>query len=112
METLKFSYNWNNKLETKHFTTIRLSPRFQVGEIVGVELKGKRMNNAKCIGKQETRIYHLKEYECYLDTGYGVEQTKAILKRMYAGKDWERLPVYIYLFKSLGHKESPIDTLF
>jgi len=41
-DTIKFSYNWNNKLENKAFTTIRIHnpKKYIAGKAFNIELNG------------------------------------------------------------------------
>lgn len=89
-----------------------MSNRFRIGEVVEVVLKGKKINSAKCVDKKETKLGLLSTFECYLDTGYNVEQTKNILAKMYIDKDWDKTPVFIYLFQNIGEKEAESTKLF
>ena len=107
METLKFSYDWNKKLQTNYYTTIRLSPRFEVGEVVGVMCGKKRMNNAQCRAKKKILLKDIDVFTATLDTGYDLDTTKKILEQMYPGKDWHTQPIYLYLFMRLGFEKMP-----
>ena len=107
MQILNFSYNWNNKLDNKMFTTIRLSDRFIVGDVVQVYCKGKRLNNAQCVTKKIMLLSELDEFTASLDTGYDLKATKTILHKMYTDKNWDTQPIIIYLFKSLQPAKHP-----
>lgn len=88
---LKFSYNWNNKLHCKCFTTIRLSGKWQKGEIVNVFLK----DGSNWIDKGKGQIIDIKsfqtssinEYVARLDTGYSAAECKKIIQSMYKKPD-------------------------
>lgn len=99
MKDLEFSYNWNNKLDCKAFTTLRLSNRFYVGDEIIVKLKSVVKGRAKVIGKRYFGIDEINDYIGYLDTGYSGEETKDILKKMYPEADWRDKRVYFYLIK-------------
>lgn len=99
---LDFSTNWNGKLHTAIFHTLRRSGRFNVGDRVDVTLNGDLLGAAECIHKTRyADIQQVPDTVCYLDTGYNQAETENILARMYkddpAGK-----PIYGYLFKFLG----------
>lgn len=87
---IPFSFNWNNKLDCLAFTTIRIyNPHKHV--------KGYRV---KCILSKTKQFYgriaevkpflldKLNPYMAYLDTGYSVEECKALLLKMYPKIDF------------------------
>lgn len=97
--TLEFSTNWNGKLHTTVFHTLRRSARYEVGDTVEVYLEKKLLGAAQCITKTRyTDITHVPEAVCFLDTGYGQAETENILARMYK-EDPAGKPLYGYLFK-------------
>jgi hypothetical protein len=94
MEAIKFSYNWNNKLNNKAFTTIRLhNPnKYQQGKQYRIECKGELKGIAVL---HEIRVFttdKLNDFVTYLDTGYNVHDTIKLLKTMYKNSniDWNR----------------------
>ena len=93
MEKIKFSYNWNNKLTNKAFTTIRLHNRqkYRQGERYEIELNGKILGVAILQDIRQTILANLNNFITYLDTGYNVAETKSILQRMYKAKpiNWD-----------------------
>jgi hypothetical protein len=99
MKRIDFSYNWNNKLECKAFTTLRLSDRFNVGDKIEVYLKDKKLGDAAIIDKKLFSLDSINQYVSYLDTGYSVEECQNILKRMYKNIDWKKIKIYFYLIK-------------
>lgn len=54
---LKFSFNWNNKLDCNYYTTIRLSNslKWVIGETYEVYLSGRHIHNATIIGKKRAK---------------------------------------------------------
>jgi len=96
---LEFSTNWNGKLHTTVFHTLRRSARFEVGDRVEVYLEKKLLGVAECISKTRyADINAVPEPLCYLDTGYSRQETENILARMYK-EDPAGKPIYGYLFK-------------
>lgn len=87
---IKFSYNWNNKLDCNFFTTIRLyNPiKYQIGHIYDVSLKGEFKKQARLVEMKKIHHDQINAFIAGLDTGYSVEETKKILERMYKGKMW------------------------
>lgn len=84
-DTIKFSYNWNNKLENKAFTTIRIhNPKKYIsGKLFDIELNGISKGTALLKEKRTINPGQLNDFICYLDTGYNSRETLQILERMY-----------------------------
>ena len=99
MKELKFSYNWNNKLDCKVFTTLRLSSKYEVGDLVEVKLNSLYKFNAIIIGKKVIKMEKINDYIAYLDTGYDTDECRGILKKMYKDVDWTTQNLYYYLVK-------------
>ncbi len=99
MQKLTFTTNWNNKLNCDNFTTLRLSGRLNVGDLVEVVDRGVSKGMYKILDRRRLEnIEKINDWMARLDTGYPAEETKAIIKRMYKDiKDWDRQPIYYYL---------------
>lgn len=84
-DVINFSFNWNNKLDNKAFTTIRLhNPnKYRQGLIYRIELKGEFKGRAEMKIISTFRAGQLNEITCYLDTGYNKRETLGILQKMY-----------------------------
>ncbi len=107
METIKFTFNWNKKLETDNFTTIRLENpyKYKVGEVYNILQvdKGRTLDRGqgKIIELCTIKLHHLKKINCILDTGYGLNETKDIIYKMYPGKDWSKQELYYMLIRKV-----------
>jgi hypothetical protein len=107
MDTIKFTTNWNKKLETDNFTTIRLENpyKYKLGEVYEIkqEVRGQLVNRGKgkIIQLVRIKLHQLKEINCYLDTGYGLDATKDIIYKMYPGKDWTQQNLYYMLIQKV-----------
>ncbi|GHT02012.1 hypothetical protein AGMMS49525_04550 [Bacteroidia bacterium] len=92
METIRFSYNWNNKLTNAAFTTLRLhNPhKYQRGAKYMIECKGKILGVAVLHEIRTFKISDLNNFVTFLDTGYNVSETVKLLQTMYKNKvyDW------------------------
>ena len=119
--TIIFSYNWNNKLSGKAFTTIRLKNfRFREEETYEIYLrKGKEgfafLCHASIVAIRDFTLDDLSEYMALLDTGYYSRECKEIIRNMYSRYhlDWDRQLLSFILLKkseSVKHK-SAIETL-
>lgn len=88
-DVIRFSYNWNNKLSCKAFTTLRLdSPKYEAGKVYDIYLeeKGKELNylgRAKCVDKKTMYTTSINDFIAYLDTGYNADECRKIIARMY-----------------------------
>jgi len=84
-DLISFSFNWNNKLQNKAFSTIRIHnpKRHQIGKMYKIKLKGEALGTAVI---QEIRVLkadQLNNFICFLDTGYSRTDTLNILAKMY-----------------------------
>ena len=88
---LKFSFNWNNKLTNKAFTTIRIHnpKKYIINQEYNIEISGRATGTAILKAITTVKGSNLNEFICYLDTGYSKAETLIILKRMYKGIDVE-----------------------
>lgn len=91
-QNLEFTTNWNNKLNCKSFTTIRLhNPvKYCIGATFKVYLKGVYKGCAKVLDVKRFTIKDINNYVSYLDTGYSPDECRRIIKEMYKKKpiDW------------------------
>ena len=87
LPVIRFSFNWNNKLTNRAFTTLRIhNPgKYVVGQRYQVELKGQPKGTATLTQKRVIRLAELNDFICFLDTGYNRTETIGIIKRMYKG---------------------------
>ena len=101
MKTINFSYNWNNKLDCKAFTTLRLSNRnkYKIGETYAVNLKSKFIKNAQIIDIKTIWLHQINDYITYLDTGYNKEECINIIKKMYKSVDFTKTKMDFILIK-------------
>ncbi len=95
---IEFSYNWNNKLSSKCFTTFRIeNKKYKVGAIANIKLKRPKskeyqvLKKAEILDKKVTKLEHVNEWIARLDTGYSLEEFKKVIGNMY-GKDKEGKP--------------------
>ena len=88
MQTIDFSYNWNNKLNCKAFTTWRVHnpKKYYEGAIVDITLKDEHLFTAAIVKVRTLLLNQANEYISYLDTGYSVEEFQDIVLKMYGAK--------------------------
>ena len=101
MIELPFTTNWNRKLCCECFTTIRLSRKYNMGDVVMITLKGKERGLTAVIDKQEILLEHITNFLGYIDTGYSGEQTQDILRKMNKkyNINWNTQILYLYVLK-------------
>lgn len=87
---IPFSYNWNNKLDCKALTTIRIySPHNHVPDrAVLLNLKGVGKGTGKIKGVKKFYLADLNDYMAYIDTGYNKEECAKIIRTMYPTFDF------------------------
>lgn len=88
MNEIDFSYNWNNKLENKCFSTIRIynPKKYVLNQNYKILLNSKYLYDAKIVFEKGFYINQLSEPMSFLDTGYSKNETIDILKKMYKNK--------------------------
>lgn len=119
MDSFKFSYNWNKKLGCDYFTTLRLNnpAKYAVGNQHKLLLYEKGVwrdyGIVEVVAVRVIRIHQLNEFICGLDTGYGVDETKDILYKMYKDKvkDINQADFALVLLRKVKTKPSQ-DKLF
>ncbi len=94
MQTLKFSQNYNKKLDCEVFSTIRLwdPAEHQVGREVSIYDNSGSVGKYKGRGRYELvsefKLYQLKPAVAFLDTGLPLEETRTLLRKLY----YDRVP--------------------
>lgn len=100
MKEIKFSYNWNNKLECLSFTTIRpKSDKYKVGEVYQINLKGQSKGTATIAEIKEFKLEKINEFIARLDTGYSREKCIEIISTMYKNQDVSKMTFQLILLK-------------
>lgn len=90
MNQIIFSTNWNNKLDNKVFSTIRLqnTHKYKLQEIYEIIDKSQNKTfQAVCVYIHHFQLQNLPEGTAWLDTGYSRAETIRIIERMYKHKD-------------------------
>jgi hypothetical protein len=84
MKQIAFSYNWNNKLDCRSFTTFRLhAAHYRVGEPYEILLDGHPHSTAICVGLKTLKLEQVNEFIARLDTGYSRAEFIALVQKMY-----------------------------
>lgn len=100
---INFSYNWNNKLNCKAFTTIRLKNvnKYQIGKEYNILLKKQLLKSAIIEDIKTIYFNQINEFIARVDTGYSAEETKNILKKMYSKINIETQPFSFILLSTV-----------
>lgn len=89
MEDLKFSTNWNNKLDCKAFTTLRLpNQKYAIGKEFNITLNGVSKGTGVIHSIKLIAYQDINEYIARIDTGYSAKECKDILRKMYPNVDF------------------------
>ena len=97
MDEIRFSNNWNNKLDCNAFTTIRIaSKKYVVGHEYEIITPTKRFTG-KVIQIKNFWLHNMNDYIAYLDTGYNTKDCTDILRRMYQTVDFQKTPLSLIL---------------
>lgn len=92
MKTLTFSYNFNNKLSCRAFTTLRLADesRFKIGNQFLVADKKTEYGLFEVRDVKTLRLEDINAWISYIDTGYDQTTCKEMIRTMYKAKqiDW------------------------
>lgn len=127
IEQLKFSTNWNKKLNCRCFSTIRKSNRFKVGDQLTVLLHDEKKGNVfaddgKCyIDYGVATVVHISPFKlssltdgmALIDTGYTRLEVLTILNAMY-GKGKPLPPdttFYFIILKYNGVTIPPVEAI-
>lgn len=105
MEELKFSYNWNGKIDNIAFTTLRLNSRkYEVGKRFAVTLKGQPKGVVRIEAIKPMFLAQINAYIAYLDTGYSTAHCQDIIRKMYPNVDFSKTMLALIL---LVKEETP-----
>lgn len=102
MEQIKFSTNWNNKLDSLYYTTIRLgSFKYHVGRDYDITLKEKHLHIAQLKIIRIRKLWDIDEHEFMLDTGYDKMESINMLIGMYPKVEWKDQRVFYMVLKRI-----------
>jgi len=84
MEQIKFSTNWNNKLDSLYYTTIRLgSFKYHIGRDYDIVLHNKHLHIAQIKHIAIKLLWEITDTEFMLDTGYDKIESINMFMKMY-----------------------------
>jgi hypothetical protein len=109
MQKLEFSYNWNGKLGSKYFTTIRIwnPDKYVLNGFYECHFLERHLYEAQLIAADRRKKHEFSEKEAVLDTGYPLAKLPEILERMYPNYKGD---FGLYLFRNVDYKnEAPAN---
>ncbi len=102
-EDLKFTHNWNGKLNCDCFTTLRLhnARKYIIGASKHIFLNNVFKGKANIIGVQSFRLEQVSEYVARLDTGLSAKECQQMIKTMYKNQpiNWSTQQLDFVLLK-------------
>jgi hypothetical protein len=103
MKSISFSKNWNGKLDSQFYPTIRpyKLKDVKVGDIVEVLLNGKLYHQAKVLGIYEVKISNLNNLWTYIDAGVCKKQFIDIIKHIYKRDFSSDYVLSVYLLENI-----------
>ena len=101
--TIRFSRNWNNKLDCNVFSTIRRAGkrRYEIGEYYRIEQSEKTFW-ARCESVTLIKLSEITEEIALLDSGLSLDDFKVVMKRMHSGITDDTYFYYIILRRRKG----------
>lgn len=117
INTIKFLQNWNEKLNSKEFTTIRIfdANKYKRGDLKRIELKGNFCMYAGIVKVEKVKLYDLADSEIRQDTGLSRNDAYHWFEKFYGKKFLEKDYSFIFLreisrdekiiLRLLGHGE-------
>lgn len=113
MSKITFTTNWNNKLDCKAFTTLRLrnDSKYVPGQKYSIYHKDKFRGYAVIRSISHFHLHNLNNFISYLDTGYSKEECAAIIKKMYSKVDFTKkeLSLILLVYDSKEETSKPDD---
>lgn len=89
MKYIKFSKNWNNKLDCEYFTTIR--PRkdyYKVFEQYEIQLNGSTKGIAELLCIEQLRFSDINNRVAFLDVGMNAKDLRDLMRQFYNNKNF------------------------
>lgn len=115
VEMMKFSKNWNNKLDRENFTTIQEYRsekwnfyRGQIGSPFMVTVAGKFHSYARLVDVKKMRMEEMSEDLLREDTGFETVEAKKILYNFTSRSLWkmgEKTMYIVLYFEKMHHTE-------
>lgn len=101
MRRVNFSNNWNGKLLSDLFSTIRLYDydKYPDGELFEIEYKNKIIGTARLEAKKPFSFGALNDMTSLIECGHGKQYLRKLFKQFYGDNLHDDRPMYMLLFK-------------
>ncbi len=95
MSNIRFSKNWNNKLELVYFTTIRMHTKNKFNyykkekdsnSVFNILLRGEKKGEAYLVDMEVNELMYIPEWLCLIDAGLNKEEFSKLMEEMYKEK--------------------------
>lgn len=106
-DRINFNYNWNNKLNCKSYTTIRVynKVKYVLNFCYGIYLKKEYLHTSQIVDIKNFKLKDISNFMAYLDTGYSKEETIDIIRKMYKNDSLDLVYSFILLNKITEKKK-------
>lgn len=111
-EDLRFTTNWNGKLNCSCFTTLRLhnESKYVVGAVKNILLSGVLKGQASIIGVQTFLLKDISEYVARIDTALSAKECQQMIRTMYKNYpliNWDNQLLDFVLLKYVSTRYEP-----
>ena len=111
LDAIDFCQNYNNKLSSKCFTTIRLerpNHKYKVGMVYHINLHKQTLKKAKIVEIRSLSIHKLTNWHTMLDMGYNVAEGKAVIQKMYPKENFTYTSLLFILLQTIEPQKANI----
>ncbi len=103
-DRINFSKNWNNKLTSEYFTTIRLynDVKYKVGNTLDVYLGKNKLKSVRVVAMKPVKLESINTFMAAIDTGMSVGQCKGLFRKMYPNADFNTQNLSFVLLQTVA----------
>jgi hypothetical protein len=102
MKQLKFTQNWNNKLNTENFTTIRIAQdKYYIDCQFDIILQDQYLKTVKIIDIKQFKIDKLNDFTAYIDSGMNRTNLYQLLAQFYPKQNINKMDWYLILLQTI-----------
>lgn len=107
LPAISFSYNWNNKLHCRMFTTLRLAnpAKYRYNQQYAIFLKEAYLFPAVIHAINEFRLDQINAFIAGVDTGYTMFECQNIIRKMYPRVDFSTQRLCLLLLENVEFKK-------
>jgi hypothetical protein len=94
---IKFSHNWNNKLNCRCFTSIKMTDKYNLGELYKVYYKDRLIGTAKIRAINKLPISKITEAMAYIEAGMSKAELLKIIGTDIVGVNEQTIILHLTL---------------